>query len=364
MGVILITGSTGLVGSTAADYFCSRGHTVYGLDNNMRMKFFGADASTDPMLEMLQAKHESYHHHCVDIRDLNGVRDLVRQAKFDLVIHAAGQPSHDLAAKIPLIDWDVNATGTMVLLEAVRQSSPDAVFVYLSTNKVYGDNPNKLLINERPTRYSFADPLQWEGIDDSMSIDCCLHSLFGASKAAADLMVQEYGRYFGMRTCCLRCGCLTGPNHAGVELHGFLNYLVKCNVTDRVYKIFGHKGKQVRDNIHATDVAAFIDAFWTSPRPGAVYNLGGGRTNSCSILEAFQMVEAISGKPMRYEYVPEARLGDHIVYYTDLRKAWRDYPKWDISIPLKSIIKQIHDHYARPRTSPCDPDSASPAPSP
>ncbi len=355
MAVIFVTGSSGLVGSAVADYFCERGHAVHGIDNNMRRIFFGSEGDTEQTRIWLEQRHKSsYKHHYADIRNRQEVASLLAYFKPKLLVHAAGQPSHDFAATNPFGDWDVNATGTINLLEGVRQWVPECVFVYMSTNKVYGDSPNRIQLTERVKRIDYADPLRWEGIDETMSIDQSLHSLFGVSKAAADLMVQEYGRYFNMRTCCLRCGCMTGPHHAGVELHGFLNYLVKCNVLERVYKIFGHKGKQVRDNIHATDVARFIDAFWSNPRIGEVYNLGGGKPNSCSILEAIDLVQAISGKPMLYEYVPQGRKGDHLCYYTSLRKAWRHYPDWEIKLPLKETIKEIHDHYAR--TSACNSD--------
>jgi CDP-paratose 2-epimerase len=257
------------------------------------------------------------------------------------VVHAAAQPSHDRAAAIPFDDFDTNAVGTLNLLEAVRQACPESPFVHMSTNKVYGDRPNQIALAELDTRWDYADPAFGEGIPETFPIDQSLHSLFGASKVAADVLVQEYGRYFGMPTCCLRGGCLTGPNHSGVELHGFLSYLVKCNLQEREYCIYGYKGKQVRDNIHSYDVARFIHEFALAPRKGEVYNLGGGKANSCSIVEAFSAVERITGKPQRYTYDPMNRVGDHICYYSDLRKMRSHYPRWDISISLQRTIEEI-----------------------
>jgi CDP-paratose 2-epimerase len=271
----------------------------------------------------------------------------VEQIRPDAVVHAAAQPSHDLAAQRPFDDFDVNAVGTMNLLEAVRRFTPEAAFVLLSTNKVYGDAPNDLPLQELEKRWEYARPDDYQGIREDMRIDASKHSLFGASKVAADVMVQEYGRYFGMKTCCLRGGCLTGPSHSGVELHGFLSYLVKVNLTESCYRIYGYKGKQVRDNIHSHDVARMIEMFIESPRVGEVYNLGGGRGNSCSILEAFDLVQDITGKPMRYEYVDQARNGDHICYISDLSKLRRHYPGWDITQDLGNIFDQLTQRWAR-----------------
>ena len=267
--------------------------------------------------------------------------ELVARLRPGVIVHCAAQPSHDRAAAIPFDDFDTNAGGTLNLLEAARRACPESPFIHMSTNKVYGDAPNLIPLRELDTRWDYADPEFAQGIPESFTIDQSKHSLFGASKVAADVMVQEYGRYFDMPTCCLRGGCLTGPNHAGVELHGFLSYLVKCNVESRPYTVFGYKGKQVRDNIHALDVARFIAAFADAPRSGEVYNLGGGKPNSCSILEAFAMTEAMTGKAQAYSYVDQNRAGDHICYYSDLRKMKAHYPKWDITQSLEETIRQI-----------------------
>jgi CDP-paratose 2-epimerase len=338
---ILVTGSSGLIGSEVVSYFAEEGHIVHGVDNNMRREFFGPAGDTRWNQHRLSARYGDFVHHDTDIRDRVAVLNLLEELKPDAVVHAAAQPSHDLAASRPFDDFDVNAVGTLNLLEATRRSVPDAVFVYLSTNKVYGDGPNRIPLVELPTRWDYADPDFADGIAETFSIDQCKHSLFGASKAAADVLVQEYGRYFGMKTCCLRGGCLTGPNHSGVELHGFLSYLVKVNLESRVYRIFGYKGKQVRDNIHSRDVARFIHAFIDQPRSGEVYNLGGGRGNSCSILEAFTAVEGLTGRKMQYEYVDEPRIGDHICYISNLDKMRNHYPSWDITIPLDAIFEEI-----------------------
>jgi CDP-paratose 2-epimerase len=338
---LLVTGSSGLIGSEVVAYFAEDGYDVHGVDNNMRADFFGPKGDTRWNQRRLIERYPSFCHHELDIRDRPGVLKLLDTLRPELVVHAAAQPSHDLAASRPLDDFDVNAVGTLNLLEGVRRHAPDAVFVYLSTNKVYGDAPNEIALVELPTRWDYADPAFAEGIPETFRIDQSKHSLFGASKVAGDILVQEYGRYFGLRTCCLRGGCLTGPNHSGVELHGFLSYLVKTNIERRVYRIFGFKGKQVRDNIHAQDVAAFIRAFADAPRPGEVYNVGGGRANSCSILEAFAAVEAITGEPMQYEYVDTPRAGDHICYISDLRKMRAHYPRWDVRVPLERIYEEI-----------------------
>jgi CDP-paratose 2-epimerase len=278
----------------------------------------------------------------VDVRDRAGVERLVREeGPFDLVVHSAAQPSHDLAASRPFDDFDVNAGGTLSVLEAVRRGSPEAVFVHLSTNKVYGDAPNELPLVELETRYEYARPEDWEGVDETMRIDRSLHSIFGASKVAADVLVQEYGRYFGLRTASLRCGCLTGPSHSGVELHGFLSYLVRAQLEGRPYRVYGHKGKQVRDNLHSVDVARAVEAILSDPRPGSVYNLGGGRSNSCSLLEAFECVRARTGRSMSYEVLDEARRGDHICYISDLRRFRADYPGWSVSRTLDDLFDEI-----------------------
>jgi len=314
---------------------------VHGLDNNQRSVFFGPAGDTRWNQRRLERELPGFAHHELDIRDRAGVRALVEELRPAVVVHAAAQPSHDRAAAIPFDDFDTNAVGTLNLLEAVRQCCPGSPFVHMSTNKVYGDRPNTIALREMPTRWEFDDPAYAEGIPEDFPIDGSLHSLFGASKVAADVMVQEYGRYFGMPACCLRGGCLTGPSHSGVELHGFLSYLVKCNLEEREYRVYGYQGKQVRDNLHRLDVARFIREYVESPRAGEVYNLGGGKGNSCSILEAFRMVEEVTGKPQRYVYVPENRKGDHVCYYSDLRKMKAHYPAWDVSVRLPEILRQI-----------------------
>ena len=341
--VILVTGSNGLIGSEVVAYFAERGWRVHGVDNNMRASFFGPAGDTRWNQQRLLNRHPNLVHHELDLRDRRGVEDLVRSKTPDAIVHCAAQPSHDLAALRPFDDFDVNAVGTLNLLESARQYCPEAPFVHMSTNKVYGDAPNRIALRETQTRWDYADPDFANGIAENFSIDQSMHSLFGASKVAADVMVQEYGRYFGMPTCCLRGGCLTGPNHSGVELHGFLSFLVKCNVEGRPYRILGYKGKQVRDNIHSLDVARFIDEFIAAPRVAEVYNLGGGRDNSISILEAFEAVSDISGKPMKYEHVDQPRAGDHICYISNLTKMKRHFPKWSISVDLKSTLTEIHD---------------------
>lgn len=339
---VLVTGSAGLIGSEVCEHFLQAGWSVHGVDNNMRAVFFGPEGDTRWNQRRVVEKYPDFTHHELDIRDRSGVLDLVKALRPSAVVHAAAQPSHDLAARIPFDDFDVNAVGTLNLLEACRQHAKDAPFIHMSTNKVYGDAPNELPLTEHETRWDYADDRWANGIDETFRIDQSKHSLFGASKVAADVMVQEYGRYFDMPTCCLRGGCLTGPAHSGVELHGFLSYLVKCNVEGRKYTVFGYKGKQVRDNIHAFDVAQFIERFIDAPRQGEVYNLGGGKSNSCSILEAFQYAERLSGQPMVFEYVDKNREGDHICYYSDLSKLKAHYPGWDITVGLDAIFEQIY----------------------
>ncbi len=342
MRKLLVTGSSGLIGSEVATYFSHRGWDVHGVDNNMRAFFFGPEGDTRWNQRRLEETLPRFTHHELDIRDRQGVLELIETLRPDAIVHAAAQPSHDKAARIPFEDFDVNAVGTLNLLEATRRYAPEAVFVHLSTNKVYGDAPNELPLVELEKRWDYADPAYYNGIPETFRIDQSKHSIFGASKVAADIMVQEYGRYFGMKTCCLRGGCLTGPNHAGVELHGFLSYLIKCNVMGRKYTIYGYKGKQVRDNIHSYDVARFIECFIEEPRVAEVYNLGGGRGNSCSILEAFEMIEALSGKKMIYDYVDKPREGDHICYISDLTKMKSHYPQWDITKKLPDIFEEIY----------------------
>jgi CDP-paratose 2-epimerase len=340
-GVLLVTGSSGLIGSEVVSHFATAGWRVFGVDANMRADFFGPQGDTRWNQGRLVAAFPRFTHVELDIRDRPGVEKLVGELRPQLIVHAAAQPSHDLAASRPFDDFDVNAVGTLNMLEATRRRAGDAVFVHLSTNKVYGDRPNTIALKELPTRWDYADPAFEGGIAEDFSIDQSKHSLFGASKVAADVMVQEYGRYFGLRSCALRGGCLTGPNHSGVELHGFLSYLVKCNLEERTYNVFGYKGKQVRDNIHAHDVARFIEAFYRAPRVGEVYNLGGGRGNSCSILEAFDRVAALTGIPMRSTYVEKNREGDHICYISDLRKMQAHYPGWGITKTLDDIFGEI-----------------------
>ena len=344
---ILVTGSSGLIGSEAVLHFDRLGHEVVGVDNNMRQVFFGPKGDTSWNTQRLLGSTERFRHVDLDIRDREGVMALFERERFDAVLHAAAQPSHDRAAAIPLLDFEVNALGTMNLLEANRQFSPEAPFVHLSTNKVYGDAPNERPLVEQATRWEYARAEDFNGIDEHCRIDQSKHSIFGASKVAGDVMVQEYGRYFKMPTCCLRGGCLTGPNHTGVELHGFLSYLVKCNLEGREYKVFGYKGKQVRDNIHSLDVARFMAAFVAAPRQGEVYNLGGGKANSTSILEAFKITEKFTSKAQVYTYVDQNRIGDHICYYSDLRKMKAHYPSWDITQSLEDTIRQIVEAWQR-----------------
>jgi CDP-paratose 2-epimerase len=350
VSVAVITGSTGLVGSEAASYFGELGMDVVGVDNDMRKVFFGSEASTNWNRERLEGSLGGrYAHHSVDIRDRQKVDEIFgRHGKaIELVIHAAAQPSHDWAAKEPVTDFDINAVGTLNVLEATRAHAPDAVFIFTSTNKVYGDRPNTLPLVETATRFEVDGPDFWNGIPETFSVDQSKHSLFGASKVAADVLVQEYGRYFDMKTCCLRGGCLTGPNHSGVELHGFLSYLVKCGVEGRTYRIYGYKGKQVRDNIHSYDVARFIEQFWHQPRCAEVYNIGGGRQNSCSLLEAFDCVAAVTGREVQHVYVDQNRSGDHIWYISDVRKMRAHYPEWDITRSLDTIVEEIARAYQR-----------------
>ena len=338
---VLVTGSSGLIGSEVCSFFGEKGFEIHGVDNNQRAVFFGPQGDTRWNQERLARSLKGFRHHEMDIRDRGGILGLVKEIKPNVIVHTAAQPSHDRAAAIPFDDFDTNAVGTLNLLEAARQNCPESPFIHMSTNKVYGDAPNKIALKELPTRWDYADAAYENGIAETFTIDQSKHSLFGASKVASDIMVQEYGRYFNMPTCCLRGGCLTGPNHSGVELHGFLSYLVKCNLEGREYKLFGYKGKQVRDNIHSLDVARFMFEFYSAPRCGEVYNLGGGKANSCSLLEAFQLTEEVSGQKQKYTYVAENRIGDHICYYSDLRKMRAHYPKWDLSKTLNDIISEI-----------------------
>ncbi|GGC65125.1 NAD-dependent epimerase [Pedobacter quisquiliarum] len=342
---ILVTGSSGLIGSEVCKHFNNLGWEIHGVDNNQREVFFGSQGNTRWNQGRLEQTLESFKHHELDIRDRQGVIDLIQFVKPDAIVHTAAQPSHDRAAAIPFDDFDTNAVGTFNLLEATRQYSLTVPFVHMSTNKVYGDAPNEIEMNELETRYDYADSAYEFGIPEHFRIDQTKHSLFGASKVSADISVQEYGRYFNMPTVCLRGGCLTGPNHSGVELHGFLSYLIKCNLEGKEYTVFGYKGKQVRDNIHSYDVARFIEEFINSPRVAEVYNLGGGKDNTCSILEAFGIISKISGKEMKYKYVDTNRIGDHICYYSDLRKMKAHYPNWDITKSLQATFEEIYQSW-------------------
>ncbi len=338
---VLVTGSAGLIGSEAVSFFDAMGFRVDGIDNNSRADFFGPQGDTRWNRERLEAESANYTHHDIDIRDASAVDAVFVDRGYDLVIHAAAQPSHDLAASRPVDDFTTNANGTLNLLEACRRHTPEAVFVFVSTNKVYGDNPNRLELLETDTRWDYADEAYAEGIDETMSVEGCLHSLFGVSKLSADLLCQEYGRYFGLRTGIFRGGCLTGPHHSGVELHGFLSYLVTTSLREGPYTIFGYKGKQVRDQIHSHDV---INAFWAfaqDPRPGEVYNLGGGRANAASLLECVDMIGERTGKRPDLTYDETNRVGDHICYYTDMAKFRSHHPGWSLQYSLGDIVDQM-----------------------
>jgi CDP-paratose 2-epimerase len=345
MKKLIVTGSSGLIGSEVCEHFAGKGWEIHGIDNNQRAAFFGPDGDTRWNQHRLENTLEHYHHHEIDIRDRQIILSAIKEIQPDVLVHTAAQPSHDKAADIPFEDFDINAVGTFNLLEAVRQYNTDIPFVHISTNKVYGDAPNSIKMKELETRYEYADEKYKYGIPETFSIDQSKHSLFGASKVAGDISVQEYGRYFNMPTCVLRGGCLTGPSHSGVELHGFLSYLVKCNLEEKKYTVFGYKGKQVRDNIHSYDVARFIEEFINAPRVAEVYNLGGGKENTCSILEAFDMISNISGTPMIYDYDENNRSGDHICYYSDLSKIKRHYPGWNITKSLDNIFQEIYESW-------------------
>jgi CDP-paratose 2-epimerase len=338
---VLITGSSGLIGSEAVTYFDRRGWEVHGIDNNMRRDFFGPDGDTAWNLRRLHATTRRFEHHQLDIRDREGILRVLAEQRPHLIIHCAAQPSHDLAKDRPFDDFDINAVGTLNLLEATRRFCAESPFIFMSTNKVYGDAPNERELVELETRWDYARAEDYHGISETCRVDSCLHSLFGASKLAADVLVQEYGRYFTMLTVCLRGGCLTGPNHSGTELHGFLAYLARATREGRSYRIYGYKGKQVRDNIHAYDVCSFFEAFQQRPRVGAVYNLGGGRANSVSIIEAIQRFEALIGKQLAVAYVEENRVGDHICYISDLRRIQADYPDWRQEYTLDRVFMDL-----------------------
>ncbi len=347
MSVAVITGSAGLIGSEAVRFFAAKGLTVVGIDNDMRRRFFGDEASTAWNRRALEATVQGYVHVDGDIRDAAAMERLFARygSAVLAVVHAAAQPSHDWAAREPVTDFTVNANGTLVLLEKTRAHCPDASFIYTSTNKVYGDTPNRLPLVERETRWELdsSHPFGEHGIDETMSIDHCKHSLFGVSKAAADLMVQEYGRYFGMKTACFRGGCLTGPAHSGAELHGFLAYLVKCAVTGRPYTVFGYKGKQVRDNIHSYDFVNALWHFFEKPRSAKVYNMGGSRHSNCSMLEAISTCQELAAWPLDWTYSEGNRSGDHIWWISDVRAFQRDYPGWRYTYDIDTIFREIHD---------------------
>ncbi|MFH1191705.1 MAG: NAD-dependent epimerase/dehydratase family protein [Candidatus Omnitrophota bacterium] len=345
MSVAIVTGSCGLVGSETVSFFAAKGFDIVGIDNNMRKSFFGADGSTLWNKQRLQKQHKNYRHYSVDIRNRSKINSIFKKFHKDiaLIVHAAAQPSHDWAAKDPKVDFSVNATGTLVLLEALRQFCPRAVFIFTSTNKVYGDTPNRLPLIENEKRFEISSDHQYfNGIDETMSVDNCLHSVFGASKLAADIMTQEYGKYFHLKTGVFRGGCLTGPAHSGAELHGFLSYLVKCALAKRKYKIYGYKGKQVRDNIHSFDLVNAFYHFFQNPRGGEVYNIGGGRFANVSVLEAMQMCEKLSGEKFNYEYIDAPRIGDHIWWVSDVAKFKAHYPAWQYKFGIEETVGEIY----------------------
>ncbi|MBW4693681.1 MAG: NAD-dependent epimerase/dehydratase family protein [Lyngbya sp. HA4199-MV5] len=346
MPTVLVTGSAGLIGSESVHFFARLGFHVIGIDNDLRAYFFGESASTQWNRNVLKDKYgDRYHHYDLDIRDRTAIETIFQDhaGAIDLIIHTAAQPSHDWAASDPHMDFTVNANGTLVLLEATRQHCPEAVFIFTSTNKVYGDTPNLLPLEEQETRWEIAtDHPYWIGIDESMSIDHSKHSLFGASKVAADVLVQEYGRYFDMKTASFRGGCLTGPSHSGAKLHGFLAYLMKCTISSEPYTIFGYKGKQVRDNIHSNDLVNAFYHFYQNPRCGEVYNMGGSRHSNCSMLEAIAICEELSGKKLQYTYAEDNRSGDHIWYISDVQKFQSHYPNWQYQYDLPAILKDIY----------------------
>jgi CDP-paratose 2-epimerase len=346
MSVVIVTGSCGLIGSETVSFFAQKGFDPVGIDNNLREKFFGPDGSILENKKHLQKLYKNYRHYSVDIRDQNKINSIFKKYNQDtaLVVHAAAQPSHDWAAKDPAVDFAVNAQGTLIMLEALRKFSPGAVFIFTSTNKVYGDTPNQLPLIEKELRFEIPPDHQYaNGIDETMSIDNCLHSVFGASKTAADIMAQEYGRYFGLKTGIFRCGCLTGPAHTGAELHGFLSYLVKCAVTKRKYKIYGYKGKQVRDNLHSFDLASAFYHYFQQPRTGEVYNIGGGRFANVSLLEAIQICEKLTGNKFDSEYIDTPRAGDHRWWITNNSKFKSHYPQWQSRFGIEETIEQIYN---------------------
>jgi CDP-paratose 2-epimerase len=340
---VLVTGSCGLIGSEAVRFYDKRADLIIGIDNNMRAEFFGQDGDTTWIKNKLKTDCKKYQHLDVDIRDRNRILKIIDELKPDLIIHCAAQPSHDLAAKIPFTDFEVNAVGTLNLLEASRASAPETTFIFMSTNKVYGDAPNRIKLKELKTRWDYDDPRYFNGIPESFTIDQSRHSLFGASKVAADVMVQEYGYYFGMKTVAFRGGCLTGPAHSGAKLHGFLSYLFKTAQNGGLYTIYGYKGKQVRDQIHSVDVIRAFDEFYNNPKCGEVYNLGGGKENTISVLEAIEKAQQLLGKKIDHVYSDENRIGDHIR---------ADFPNWSITYPIEEILESFARYYASLQTSP------------
>jgi CDP-paratose 2-epimerase len=345
MSVAVVTGSVGLVGSATCRKWAGEGFDVVGIDNDMRAEFFGEAASTSSTRRKLEAELPNYHHHAIDIRDGEAVKEVFAKfgAQIKVVVHAAAQPSHDWAARAPLVDFGVNAVGTLNVLEAARAHCPESVFIFTSTNKLYGDTPNHLPLVELASRWEIEAGHRFErGIDETMSIDQTKHSLFGASKVAADILVQEYGRYFGMKTVCFRGGCITGPAHAGAELHGFLAYLMKCTVSGKPYRVFGYRGKQVRDNIHAYDLVSAFWEFFKAPRSAEVYNMGGSRHSNCSMLEAIEWCERLSGRKLEWQYVEDNRIGDHIWYISDVRRFESHYPAWKYRYGMAEIMKELH----------------------
>lgn len=347
MNVALVTGSAGLIGSESVAFLADKFDVIVGVDNNLRQYFFGEDGNTEWNRNRIQEKYNNYKHYQADIREVSQLEPIFKEYGTDIkmIVHTAAQPSHDWAAKEPFTDFSVNATGTLNMLEMCRLHSPEAVFIFTSTNKVYGDNPNYLPLVELENRWEIDEnhPYFRNGIDEKLSIDHTKHSVFGASKVAADIMVQEYGRYFGMKTGIFRGGCLTGPNHSGAQLHGFLAYLMKCAITGTQYTIFGYKGKQVRDNIHSHDLVNMFWHFYQNPRPGEVYNAGGGRFANCSMLEAITLCEQITGNKMNYVYSDTNRIGDHIWYVSDLSRFKDHYPTWNWEFGLTETLTQIHD---------------------
>ncbi len=343
---VIITGSSGLIGSEAVRFFCKKKYEVIGIDNNLRKVFFGDDACTEWNRKQLEQEYPNYIHNNIDIRDNEAITRIFKKygKNIDLIIHTAAQPSHDWAASDPIMDFTVNANGTLILLENFRQHCPEAVFIFTSTNKVYGDLPNSLPLVEHEKRYELDNKHTWyDGIDETMSIDQSMHSLFGASKVAADILVQEYGRYFKLRTAIFRGGCLTGPSHSGTKLHGFLSYLIRCCISGKKYFIYGYKGKQVRDNIHSYDLVNAFYHFYQNPRSGEVYNIGGSRFSNCSMLEAINLCEEICGKKLNYEYVDQNRAGDHIWWISNVSKFKKHYPDWNFQYDIKTILQEIYD---------------------